>query len=78
MDEIETPLVPFMPESFARQNSWDGDLWLLTETELEVTPPGTIVTSITGKTKVTGLDEIDRDTRFGYLAWGLYEDQFKH
>jgi hypothetical protein len=67
-----------MPESFARQNSWRDDLWLLTEAELEVTPKGTVVTSINGKKKTVGVDEIDRDTRFGYLAWGLYSTQFKH
>jgi hypothetical protein len=59
-------------------NSWKDDLWLLTPMELEVTPPGTVVTSILGDTKTVGVDEIDTETRFGYTAYGLYSTQFKH
>lgn len=71
-------LIPWVPESFARQNSWRDDLWLLTEFELEITPPGTVLTSILGDKATVGVDDIDRDTRFGYVAWGLYSTQFKH
>jgi hypothetical protein len=67
-----------MPQSFANQNAWRDDLWLLTETELEVTPQGTVLTSIMGNKAVVGKDRIDKDTRFGYLAYGLYSSQFKH
>lgn len=80
-DEIE-PLIPFAPASWINQNPWDSPgrkvIWLLTPIELEVTPPGTIVTSISYDTKIVGVDEIDTDTRFGYTAYGLTEDQFKH
>lgn len=80
-DEIE-PLLPFAPASWINNNPWDGQaekvLWLLTPIELEVTPPGTIVTSIMGDTKIVGAQHIDTDTRFGYTAYGLTEDQFKH
>lgn len=67
-----------MPTSFARQNSWSDDLWLLTVAELEVVPPGTVLTSIMGDKAVVGEDYIDTDTRFGYIAYGLYSTQFKH
>ena len=81
VDEIE-PLIPWMPQSFVNQNPWDEPdvpvLWLLTPVELEVTPPGTILTSVMGNKAVVGQDFIDTDTRFGYVAYGLTEDQFKH
>jgi hypothetical protein len=76
------PLLPFAPASYINDNPWDEDgqelLWLLTPMELEVTPPGTIVTSILGDTKIVGAQKIDTDTRFGYTAYGLYSNQFKH
>lgn len=74
----EAPLIPWMPQSFANNNSWSGDLWLLTVAELEVTPPGTVLTSIMGNKKTVGQDYIDTDTRFGYTAYGLFSTQFKH
>ena len=65
-----------VPLSYTNGNPWSGDLWLLTVTELHAIPDGTVVTSIMGNTKVKGLDEIDEDTRFGYVAWGLFSPQF--
>lgn len=77
-DDVDEVEVPFAPESYIRQNSWKDDLWLLTPMELEVTPKGTIVTSILGDRKIVGHDYLDKDTRFGYTAYGLYPYQFKH
>lgn len=67
-----------MPQSFANDNSWRDDLWLLTKAELEVVPPGTVLTSIMGEEKIVGQARLSNDTRFGYLAYGLYSTQFKH
>jgi hypothetical protein len=71
-------LTPWMPQSFANMNPWKDDLWLLTEAELEVVPPGTVLTSIFGDKVTVGTDYIDTDTRFGYIAYGLTSKQFKH
>ncbi len=81
LDEIG-PDVPFTPVSYVNNNPWDEPdkevLWLLTPMELEVTPKGTILTSIMGNKKIVGHDYIDTDTRGGYTAFGMTEDQFKH
>ena len=70
--------IPFTPQSYALNHQWDGSgLWLLTESELEVTPKGTVLTSINGTQKTVGKDAIDTDSRFGYLAYGLYAEQFR-
>lgn len=50
---------------------WDDSLWLFSIPEFEQLPDGIELTSISG-TKVTkGVDYIDQDTRFGYLAFGV-------
>lgn len=76
------PEVPFAPKSFIDNNPWDEEgeetLWLLTPFELDVTPKGTILKSIMGDRRIVGHDYIDTDTRFGYITYGLTEDQFKH
>jgi hypothetical protein len=81
LDE-EGPDVPFAPQSFINNQPWDEEgeeyLWLLTPFELDVTPKGTILTSIWGDRRIVGHDYIDKDTRFGYIAFGLTDDQFKH
>jgi len=53
---------------------WDeqSDLWLFTPAELDQLPNGTAVVSILGSRKIKGQDELDRDTRFGYTAWGIH------
>lgn len=43
---------------------------LLTEEELLALPDGVRLVSIMGDQKVTGLSEIDLDTRYGHTAWG--------
>lgn len=71
------------PLSYIRRNRWvlrfegvDTDLWLLTPAELEQIPGGTVLTSINKEKKIVGVDSIDADTRFGYTAWGIYEEAF--
>lgn len=34
-------------------------------------PDGTELFSINGERKIKGKDEIDQDTRFGFIAWGF-------
>lgn len=57
-------------------NDWklnDGSkrvIRLLTPEELKVTLPGTMLLDIFGKVAVVGKDDIDTDTRGGYLAYG--------
>ena len=54
------------------------DIWLLTPEEVESLPGGTTITNIFGDTKVVGQDFLELDTRYGYTAHGLLEDQFEH
>jgi hypothetical protein len=51
--------------------SWDDTLWLFTKEEYEQLPDGIELTSINGDIRIKGVDEIDKDTRFGYLAYGV-------
>lgn len=44
---------------------------LLTPEQFSQLPPGTKVVTIAGEEKIVGKDELDDDTRFGYLAFGL-------
>lgn len=55
---------------------WDEKLWLLTEQELDELPDGTRLLSINNAYHVKN-PELDRDTRFGVLAYGLTEDLIK-
>jgi hypothetical protein len=48
---------------------------LLTSSELIALPPGTSLICIDGSTVVTGEDEIDDDTRYGFTAFGLLDPQ---
>lgn len=56
-------------------NDWempDGRaIRLLKPAELDALPVKTKVFSIDGEEKHVGVDTIDRDTRYGFLAWGL-------
>lgn len=52
---------------------WDDTLWLLTEQELDELPDGTRLLSINMSYHVKNSD-LDRDTRFGVLAYGLTDD----
>lgn len=52
---------------------WDEKLWLLNERELDDLPDGTRLLDINNK-YATKHPELDRDTRYGYLAYGLTEE----
>lgn len=65
-------------KSYHNDNPWsldeehpDGTLWLLTPEEWDDLPNGITVECIDGNQYTKGKDEIDDDTRFGYLAYGL-------
>ena len=54
---------------------WDDrtdTLWLLTEAELDRLPDGTVLMSINNQEKVKD-STLDRDVRFGVVAYGLTE-----
>lgn len=52
---------------------WDENLWLLTERELDELPDGTRLMSINNDI-VGKHPDLDRDTRFGVLAYGLTDE----
>lgn len=56
---------------------WEENLWLLTVDEYTHLPDGTELTCIDGEVAVKGRDDIDLDTRFGYIAYGIV-DPFSH
>lgn len=76
---LEPVLIEWEPQTRQRNNRWSDEwpvpLWLLTPEELDRLPEGTVVTSIAAERKVVGVDEIDSDTRFGCVAWGLMDNQ---
>lgn len=55
---------------------WDEDrkLMLITPAEFEALPDGTELTCIDDTTAIKGVDEIDMDTRFGHIAYGVTGD----
>lgn len=67
------------PSSYTHGHVWSllhkDPLWLLTIDELDSLPSHTFVHSISGDEHVVS-DIIDRETRFGYTAYGLRESQF--
>ena len=50
---------------------WDEHLWLFTPDEYEQLPDGIELTTINGSVAVKGKHNIDMDTRFGYIAYGV-------
>lgn len=54
-----------------------SNLYLFTSEEFSKLPDGIKLESINGYSKVKGQDEIDQDTRAGYVAWGV-RDPFEH
>jgi len=57
---------------------WNEDgLYLFTREEYNQLPDGTELTSINGKLKTKGIDYIDMDVRFGYIAYGV-QDPWNH
>jgi hypothetical protein len=82
------PFVPrYFTERFASETK-DKDeedtarVWLLTPLEFDDLPNGTKVTSFFAnaagvkRTLIKGTDDIDQDTRGGYMAFGLLKSQF--
>lgn len=69
-------MINFVPLSYEKDNPWANDLWLLTPEEFEMVPEGYELTSIFYEKIVKGTDYIDMDTRFGYLAFGVYGKEF--
>lgn len=55
---------------------WDEQerplLVLITPAIFEALPRGTVLYSISGERVVKGKDDIDRDTRAGFMAWGFH------
>lgn len=63
-----------MNNPYTQENIWtlqDGRrIALLTPKEIENLAPGTVLTSINGTQKSIE-DQPDRDTRYGFTAWGF-------
>ena len=53
-------------------------LTLFTPEEYALLPAGFVLTCIDGSTKVKGIDEIDDDTRFGHIAFGIVGKPMDH
>lgn len=62
-------------------NKWDDEgkdsLWLFTENEFHRLPDGIVLECIDGDKVTKGVDEIDMDTRFGHIAFGV-RHPFEH
>lgn len=50
---------------------WDENLWLFTPEEFKQLPDGIELLTINGGVAVKGKHDIDMDTRFGYIAYGV-------
>jgi len=48
-------------------------VWLITPEQFQQLPDGTELTNIFGGKKVKGQEEVDQNTKFGYLAFGFPE-----
>lgn len=58
-------------------DDFDDGLCLFTPEEFEQLPDGTELICIDGDIAIKGKDEIDLDTRFGHIAWGV-KDPWNH
>lgn len=56
---------------FLEGGKWSGSLRLISPGQLHTLPHGTVLKSIQGDEKVVGIDDIDEDTRGGFVAWGF-------
>jgi len=63
----------------SRTTKWLGfdhePIYLVTPQDFKSIPDGTVLTCINGLSHIKGKDEIDQDTRNGYLAFGLTRAQ---
>lgn len=57
--------------------SADDDLYLFTPEEYDQLPDGIELTCIDNTKSVKGKDEIDQDTRYGHIAFGV-KDPWNH
>ena len=76
--ELPPADLPFDPRT--EGGKWDDTsgaaaLWLLRPEHLPLIPDGTVLVSIRVATAIVGDDQIDDDTRGGYLAWGVLDAQ---
>ena len=78
--ELPPADLPFDPRT--EGGKWDtrtapgaAALWLLRPEHLPLIPDGTVLVSIRAATAIVGVDQIDDDTRGGYLAWGVLDAQ---
>ena len=76
--ELPPADLPFDPRT--EGGKWDDTpgaaaLWLLRPEHLPLIPDGTVLVSIRAATAIVGIDQIDDDTRGGYLAWGVLDAQ---
>ena len=76
--ELPPADLPFDPRT--EGGKWDditgaAALWLLRPEHLPQIPDGTVLVSIQAETAIVGVDQIDDDTRGGYLAWGVLDAQ---
>jgi len=55
---------------------WDSELWLFTPEELSKIETGTTLKDINGNLIIAS-DQLDKDTRFGYTAYGITEQMAK-
>ena len=53
--------------------SEETNLYLFTQEEFELLPDGIELENIGGTSKIKGKDNIDQDTRWGYLVWGVVD-----
>ena len=73
----ELPPVDLLFDPRTEGRKW-GDaaaLWLLRPEHLPHVPDGTVLVSVRSETAIVGVDQIDDDTRGGYLAWGVLDAQ---
>lgn len=53
---------------------WDENLFLITIRQLEQLPDGTALIAIDGELVYKGVNDIDLDTRAGFLAYGFTKE----
>lgn len=56
---------------------WNNNFWLFTPEEFEKIPDKTELISIHNERVTKGIDNIDLDTRFGHIAYGV-TDPWNH
>ena len=70
--EFDAPIVKDPPAGFElNPNGRWGNLSLITPDQLKQLPEGTMLQSINGEEAIVGIDDIDGDTRGGFLAYGF-------